>query len=135
MSYPSFTLMLIHSWSLNVQVSSSCFISGDLQWRGAGLVGKGSDTEAGGNTQLHCHHGNMNSNIIHETFMFNMYIIFNDLIRFMVKLHFQFIFLQVKERPDVGVYIKDLIGYVVNNADDMDKIMMVGHKNSKQTTK
>lgn len=41
----------------------------------------------------------------------------------------------MKERPDVGVYIKDLIGYVVNNADDMDKIMMVGHKNSKQTTK
>ncbi|XP_075888977.1 kinesin-like protein KIF3A isoform X1 [Nelusetta ayraudi] len=37
--------------------------------------------------------------------------------------------LEVKERPDVGVYIKDLIGYVVNNADDMDKIMMVGHKN------
>lgn len=46
-----------------------------------------------------------------------------------------FFSLQVKERPDVGVYIKDLIGYVVNNADDMDKIMMVGHKNSKQTTK
>lgn len=41
----------------------------------------------------------------------------------------------MKERPDVGVYIKDLIGYVVNNADDMDKIMMVGHKNSKQRTK
>lgn len=46
-----------------------------------------------------------------------------------------FLSLQVKERPDVGVYIKDLIGYVVNNADDMDKIMMVGHKNSKETTK
>lgn len=40
--------------------------------------------------------------------------------------------LQVKERPDVGVYIKDLSGYVVNNADDMDRIMTLGHKNRKQ---
>lgn len=39
---------------------------------------------------------------------------------------------QVKERPDVGVYIKDLSGYVVNNADDMDRIMTLGHKNRKQ---
>ncbi|XP_064829222.1 kinesin-like protein KIF3A isoform X2 [Oncorhynchus masou masou] len=37
--------------------------------------------------------------------------------------------LEVKERPDVGVYIKDLSGYVVNNADDMDRIMTMGHKN------
>ncbi|XP_061858383.1 kinesin-like protein KIF3A isoform X2 [Colius striatus] len=37
--------------------------------------------------------------------------------------------LEVKERPDVGVYIKDLSAYVVNNADDMDRIMTVGHKN------
>ncbi|CAJ0939165.1 unnamed protein product [Ranitomeya imitator] len=37
--------------------------------------------------------------------------------------------LNVKERPDVGVYIKDLSGYVVNNADDMDRIMTLGHKN------
>lgn len=41
---------------------------------------------------------------------------------------------QVKERPDVGVYIKDLSGYVVNNADDMDRIMTLGHKNRKQNT-
>ncbi|MEQ2285889.1 Kinesin-like protein kif3a [Ameca splendens] len=40
--------------------------------------------------------------------------------------------LEVKERPDVGVYIKDLSGYVVNNADDMDRIMTLGHKNRKQ---
>lgn len=40
---------------------------------------------------------------------------------------------QVKERPDVGVYIKDLSGYVVNNADDMDRIMTLGHKNRKQS--
>ncbi|TRY81287.1 hypothetical protein DNTS_012122 [Danionella cerebrum] len=39
--------------------------------------------------------------------------------------------LEVKERPDVGVYIKDLSGYVVNNADDMDRIMTLGHKNRK----
>ncbi|OBS65198.1 hypothetical protein A6R68_06251, partial [Neotoma lepida] len=39
------------------------------------------------------------------------------------------LFLQVKERPDVGVYIKDLSAYVVNNADDMDRIMTLGHKN------
>jgi len=39
------------------------------------------------------------------------------------------IIIQVKERPDVGVYIKDLSGYVVNNADDMDRIMTLGHKN------
>lgn len=37
----------------------------------------------------------------------------------------------MKERPDVGVYIKDLSGYVVNNADDMDRIMTLGHKNRK----
>ncbi|KAM5298257.1 kinesin-like protein KIF3A [Ctenodactylus gundi] len=39
--------------------------------------------------------------------------------------------LEVKERPDVGVYIKDLSAYVVNNADDMDRIMTLGHKNRK----
>ncbi len=43
-----------------------------------------------------------------------------------------FFYSQVKERPDVGVYIKDLSGYVVNNADDMDRIMTLGHKNRKQ---
>ena len=37
----------------------------------------------------------------------------------------------MKERPDVGVYIKDLSAYVVNNADDMDRIMTLGHKNRK----
>lgn len=31
----------------------------------------------------------------------------------------------------MGVYIKDLSGYVVNNADDMDRIMTLGHKNRK----
>lgn len=39
--------------------------------------------------------------------------------------------LEVKERPDIGVYVKDLSTYVVNNADDMDRIMTMGNKNSK----
>lgn len=37
----------------------------------------------------------------------------------------------MKERPDVGVYVKDLSAFVVNNADDMDRIMTLGNKNSK----
>ncbi|XP_043191965.1 kinesin-like protein KIF3A [Amphibalanus amphitrite] len=37
--------------------------------------------------------------------------------------------LEVKERPDIGVYVKDLSAFVVNNADDMDKIMTLGNKN------
>ncbi|XP_011503890.1 PREDICTED: kinesin-II 85 kDa subunit isoform X2 [Ceratosolen solmsi marchali] len=37
--------------------------------------------------------------------------------------------LEVKERPDIGVYVKDLSGYVVNNADDLDRIMTIGNKN------
>lgn len=37
--------------------------------------------------------------------------------------------LDVKERPDIGVYVKDLSGYVVNNADDLDRIMSIGNKN------
>lgn len=40
-------------------------------------------------------------------------------------------FWQVKERPDIGVYVKDLSAYVVNNADDMDKTMSLGNKNRK----
>jgi len=39
--------------------------------------------------------------------------------------------LEVKERPDIGVYVKDLSSYVVNNADDMECIMELGRKNSK----
>ena len=37
--------------------------------------------------------------------------------------------LEVKERPDMGVYVKDLSTCVVNNADEMDKIMTMGNKN------
>jgi kinesin family protein 3/17 len=38
--------------------------------------------------------------------------------------------LEVKERPDIGVYINDISTYIVNNADDMDRIMYLGNKNS-----
>ncbi|CAG0888246.1 unnamed protein product, partial [Cyprideis torosa] len=37
--------------------------------------------------------------------------------------------LEVRERSDIGVYVKDLSAYVVNNADDMDRIMTIGNKN------
>lgn len=37
--------------------------------------------------------------------------------------------LEVKERPDIGVYVKDLSSYVMNNADDLDKTMTLGNKN------
>lgn len=39
--------------------------------------------------------------------------------------------LEVKERPDIGVYVKDLSSYVVNNADDMESIMDLGSRNRK----
>lgn len=39
--------------------------------------------------------------------------------------------LEVKERPDVGVYVKDLSTYVVNNADDMHQLLITGNKNRK----
>lgn len=37
--------------------------------------------------------------------------------------------LEVKERPDIGVFVKDLSGYVVHNADDLENIMKLGNKN------
>ena len=48
-----------------------------------------------------------------------------------MKLCISNMFLKVKERPDVGVYVKDLSSYVVNNADDMDRTMTTGNKNRK----
>lgn len=36
--------------------------------------------------------------------------------------------LEIKERPDVGVYIKDLSTYIVNTADDMERIMTTGNR-------
>nr|AKS36881.1 KIF3A-like protein [Schmidtea mediterranea] len=37
--------------------------------------------------------------------------------------------LEVKERPDIGVYVKDLASFVVHGADEMDKLMTYGNKN------
>lgn len=37
--------------------------------------------------------------------------------------------LEVKERADIGVFVKDLSGYVVHNADDLENIMKLGNKN------
>ncbi|XP_065335163.1 kinesin-like protein KIF3A isoform X2 [Cloeon dipterum] len=37
--------------------------------------------------------------------------------------------LEVKERPDLGVYVKDLTTIMVNDTDHMDKIMTHGNKN------
>lgn len=39
--------------------------------------------------------------------------------------------LEIKERPDVGVYVKDLSTFIVNNAEDMERIMMTGNRRSK----
>lgn len=44
-----------------------------------------------------------------------------------------FITSQLTERPDVGVYVEHLPGYVVHNADDMDSLMALGQKNREQT--
>ena len=40
---------------------------------------------------------------------------------------------QVKERPDKGVYVKDLSTYVVKSPEHMDKLMLKGAKNSKSS--
>jgi kinesin family protein 3/17 len=37
--------------------------------------------------------------------------------------------LELKERPDIGVYAKDLSAVVCHNADDMERIMSVGNRN------
>jgi len=39
--------------------------------------------------------------------------------------------LKVRERTDIGVYVKDLSYFVVKNADEMDKLIAIGNKNSK----
>ena len=55
--------------------------------------------------------------------------IYNEEVRDLLNSKDQQTRLEVKERPDVGVYVKDLTTVNVNNADDMDKIMTVGNKN------
>lgn len=37
--------------------------------------------------------------------------------------------LEIKERPDLGVYVKDLSTSVCHNADDMERVMSVGNRN------
>ena len=38
--------------------------------------------------------------------------------------------LEVHVRPDVGVHVKDLSCFVVKNADEMEKLMTIGNRNS-----
>lgn len=38
--------------------------------------------------------------------------------------------LEVRERTDVGVYVKDLSFFVVKNADEMDKLISIGNNSS-----
>jgi len=54
--------------------------------------------------------------------------IYNEEVRDLLSKN-QSVRLEIKERPDVGVFVKDLSTYVVNNADDMERIMMLGNKN------
>ncbi|KAK4291809.1 hypothetical protein Pmani_035388 [Petrolisthes manimaculis] len=54
--------------------------------------------------------------------------IYNEEVRDLLRQD-QTVRLEVKERPDVGVYVKDLLTHVVHNADEMDKIMTLGNKN------
>ncbi|EGF77621.1 hypothetical protein BATDEDRAFT_13838, partial [Batrachochytrium dendrobatidis JAM81] len=37
--------------------------------------------------------------------------------------------LDIKERPDTGVYVKDLSTFVIKDVDEMDQLMSVGNKN------
>ena len=37
--------------------------------------------------------------------------------------------LELKERPDIGVYVKDKKEFAVDSAEDMEKIMTEGNKN------
>ena len=56
--------------------------------------------------------------------------IYNEEVRDLLSKN-QSVRLEIKERPDVGVYVKDLSTYVVNNAEDMERIMSMGNKNRK----
>lgn len=40
--------------------------------------------------------------------------------------------LEIRERSDIGVYVKDLCSFVVKNVEDMEKLMAAGAKNSKR---
>ena len=36
---------------------------------------------------------------------------------------------KIHQRPDIGIYVKDLLSCVVKTADDMDKVMTAGNRN------
>ena len=38
--------------------------------------------------------------------------------------------LEIRERADIGVYVKDLSKFSVKNPEDMDRLMAIGNKNS-----
>ena len=38
--------------------------------------------------------------------------------------------LEIHVRPDIGVHVRDLSCFVVKNADEMEKLMNIGNKNS-----
>ncbi|VDK26985.1 unnamed protein product [Anisakis simplex] len=37
--------------------------------------------------------------------------------------------LELKERPDVGVYVKDLSSFVTKSVEEIQHVMSVGHAN------
>jgi kinesin family member 3A len=53
--------------------------------------------------------------------------IYNEEIRDLLKNDQQS--LEIKERPDLGVYVKDLSTVVCSNADDMERTMTAGNRN------
>ena len=40
--------------------------------------------------------------------------------------------LQVKERPDIGVYVKGLSSFIVKSPNEMEKLMAKGNKSRKR---
>ena len=44
-----------------------------------------------------------------------------------------YVVVQVKERPDVGVYVKGLSSFIVKSPSEMEKLMAKGNKSRKNT--
>lgn len=57
--------------------------------------------------------------------------IYNEEVRDILQKRHKATKLEIRERADVGVYVKDLQSFVVKNADEMDKLMTIGNQNSK----
>jgi kinesin family protein 3/17 len=55
--------------------------------------------------------------------------IYNEEVRDILSKKSQQVKLHIKERPDVGVYVKDLASFVVKDTEEMDKLMTIGNKN------